>query len=185
MNQDLSGKLAQIVDMVRTGCIEDPLESVEQVSYLIYLKLIDEESDRKLEDISSRKVGAIELAGLAPLPLVAVAVVAGMALGRDVSGKKAVGRIGDLFFPNQARRYRWSRWRSKRGENLRTKELPWRLRKPWLLNWTLPHTSTRAKSTGMISTASSRSMSGLTPECFAWTRQFEMPMRTIEASRRC
>ena len=119
MNQDLSGKLAQIVDMVRTGCIEDPLESVEQVSYLIYLKLIDEESDRKLEDISPRKVGATKLAGLAPPPLVAVAVVAGMVLGRDVSGKKAVGRIGDLFFPNQARRYRWSRWRSKRGENLR------------------------------------------------------------------
>lgn len=119
MKQDLSGKLAQIVDMVRTGCIEDPLESVEQVSYLIYLKLIDEESDRKLEDISPRKVGATELAGLAMLPLVPVAVVAGMASGGEVLGEKAVGRIGDLLFPNQAERYRWSRWRSKRGEDLR------------------------------------------------------------------
>lgn len=118
MNQDLSGKLVQVVDMVRTGCVEDPLESVEQVSYLIYLKLIDEESDRELEDISPRKVGAIELAGLVP-PLIPVAVVAGMASGEDALGKKAAGRIGDLFFPNQARRYRWSRWRSRRGEDLR------------------------------------------------------------------
>ena len=118
MNQDLSGKLAQIVDMVRTGCIEDPLESIEQVSYLIYLKLIDEESDRKLEDISPRKTGAIEIAGLAMLPLVPISVVAGMASGGEVLGKKAVGRIGDLFFPNQAKRYSWSRWRSKRGGDL-------------------------------------------------------------------
>ena len=33
--------------------------------------------------------------------------------------KKTVRLIGDLFFPNRAKRYRWSQWRSGRGENLR------------------------------------------------------------------
>ena len=114
MNQDLSGKLAQIIHIVRTECIEDPLECVEQVSYLLYLKLIDEESDRKLEDISPLKVAATGLLGL---PL-AIPVVAGMALGDKALGKKTVRLIGDLFFPNQAKRYRWSQWRSRKGENL-------------------------------------------------------------------
>lgn len=116
MNQDLSGKLAQIIHIVRTECIEDPLESIEQVSYLIYLKLIDEESDRKLEDISPLKV-TVTAIGLLGLPLM-IPVVAGMALGDKASGKKTVRLIGDLFFPNQAKRYRWSQWRSRRGEDL-------------------------------------------------------------------
>ena len=114
MNQDLSGKLARIIHIVRTECIEDPLESVEQVSYLIYLKLIDEESDRKLEDISPLKVTATGILGLS----LTIPVAAGTALGDKVPGKKAVRLIGDLFFPNQAKRYRWSQWRSGRGEDL-------------------------------------------------------------------
>ena len=114
MNQDLSGKLAQIIHIVRTECIEDPLESIEQVSYLIYLKLIDEESDRKLEDISPLKVTATGILGLS----LTIPVAAGTVLGDKVPGKKAVRLIGDLFFPNQAKRYRWSQWRSGRGEYL-------------------------------------------------------------------
>lgn len=114
MNQDLSGKLAQIVHIVRTECVEDPLECVEQVSYLVYLKLIDEESDRKLEDVSPLRVAATGSSGL---PLM-IPAAAGMASGDKASGKKTVRRIGDLFFPNQAKRYRWSQWRSRRGENL-------------------------------------------------------------------
>ena len=115
MDQDLSRKLARIIHIVRTECIEDPLECVEQVSYLVYLKLIDEESDRKLEDVSPLKATATGLLGL---PLT-IPVAAGTALRDRVSGKKTVRLIGDLFFPNQAKRYRWSQWRSGRGENLR------------------------------------------------------------------
>ena len=126
MNQDLSGKLTQIIHIVRTGCIEDPLECIEQVSYLIYLKLIDEESDRKLEDISPRKAAvvggtAIALGGLL-MPLIPIPVAARMVLGAPLGSaelrKKAAKQVGDLFFPNQAKRYNWSQWRSRRGENL-------------------------------------------------------------------
>ena len=50
MNPELLGKLARIIDILREDGVTHPLTSIEQISYLIYLKLLDdEESTRELE----------------------------------------------------------------------------------------------------------------------------------------
>lgn len=87
MNQDLRKKLNRITDILWAGGVTNPVTYIEQISYLIYLKLLDEEE-------SSRELKARLL------------------------GEKANGN-GKRLFPEQAERYRWSKWRFKSGSDLR------------------------------------------------------------------
>ncbi|WP_447602898.1 type I restriction-modification system subunit M [Nitrospira sp. Nam80] len=49
MNQDLRRKLNRITDILWAGGVTNPVTYIEQISYLIYLKLLDEEeADREL-----------------------------------------------------------------------------------------------------------------------------------------
>ncbi|MDF0674048.1 MAG: class I SAM-dependent DNA methyltransferase [Nitrospira sp.] len=49
MNQDLRRKLDRITDILWAGGVTNPVTYIEQISYLIYLKLLDEEeTDREL-----------------------------------------------------------------------------------------------------------------------------------------
>jgi type I restriction enzyme M protein len=51
MNQDLRRKLNQITDILWAGGVTNPVTYIEQISYLIYLKLLDEEeSSRELKE---------------------------------------------------------------------------------------------------------------------------------------
>ena len=50
MNQDLRRKLTRITDILWAGGVTNPVTYIEQISYLIYLKLLDEEeSSRELK----------------------------------------------------------------------------------------------------------------------------------------
>lgn len=54
MGLELHERLVRIADILRSGEVMHPLTSIEQISYLIYLKLIDdEESARELEAINA------------------------------------------------------------------------------------------------------------------------------------
>lgn len=60
MNQDLRRKLDHITDILWAGGVTNPVTYIEQISYLIYLKLLDEEeSNRELKArlLSSEKAG--------------------------------------------------------------------------------------------------------------------------------
>ena len=87
MNQDLRRKLDHLTDVLWAGGVTNPVTYIEQISYLIYLKLLDEEE-------SSRE------------------------LQTRLTGKSGNGNSQRLF-PQQAERYRWSKWRFKSGEDLR------------------------------------------------------------------
>lgn len=85
MNQQLRRKLDHITDVLWAGGVTNPVTYIEQISYLIFLKLLDEEeTDRELR------------ARLSP-----------------TNGN------AKLLYPQQAERYRWSKWRFKSGEDLR------------------------------------------------------------------
>lgn len=85
MNHDLRRKLDHITDILWAGGVTNPVTYIEQISYLIFLKLLDEEEqDRELRS----RLGA------------------------------ANGNA-KLLFPQQAERYRWSKWRFKSGPELR------------------------------------------------------------------
>ncbi len=56
MNQDLRRKLDRITDILWAGGVTNPVTYIEQISYLIYLKLLDEEE--ALRELRSRMVGA-------------------------------------------------------------------------------------------------------------------------------
>src|ERR1700730_2413152 len=50
MNQDLRRKLGRITDILWAGGVTNPVTYIEQLSYLTYLKLLDEEeSNRELQ----------------------------------------------------------------------------------------------------------------------------------------
>ena len=50
MNQDIRRKLDRITDILWAGGVTNPVTYIEQISYLIYLKLLDEEeSNRELQ----------------------------------------------------------------------------------------------------------------------------------------
>src|SRR5712692_5568315 len=50
MNQDIRRKLDRITDILWAGGVTNPVTYIEQLSYLIYLKLLDEEeSSRELK----------------------------------------------------------------------------------------------------------------------------------------
>jgi len=87
MNQDLRRKLSRITDILWAGGVTNPVTYIEQISYLIYLKLLDEEE-------SNRELKA-------------------RLLGKNANGN------GNLLFPKQAERYRWTKWRFKSGPDLR------------------------------------------------------------------
>src|SRR5204863_3989463 len=85
MNQEIRRKLDRITDILWAGGVTNPVTYIEQISYLIYLKLLDEEeANRELQ--------------------------------RRLLGEKGNTR---LLFPQQAERYRWSKWRFKSGTELR------------------------------------------------------------------
>lgn len=89
MNRDLRRKLTQITNILWAGGVTNPVTYIEQISYLIYLKLLDEEE-------SNRELRA-------------------RMLGEKANGNGN----GALLFPKQAERYRWSKWRFKSGTDLR------------------------------------------------------------------
>ena len=85
MNHDLRRKLDHITDILWAGGVTNPVTYIEQISYLIFLKLLDEEEqDRELR----------------------------ARLGGN-------GGNTTLLYPQQAERYRWSKWRFKSGAELR------------------------------------------------------------------
>ncbi|MEH1839915.1 MAG: class I SAM-dependent DNA methyltransferase [Nostoc sp.] len=85
MDQQIRRKLKHITDTLWAGGITNPVTYIEQISYLIYLKLLDEEE-------ANRELRA-----------------------------RLTGNNGNakLLFPQQAERYRWSKWRFKSGTELR------------------------------------------------------------------
>jgi type I restriction enzyme M protein len=83
MNQTIRKILDRITDILWAGGVTNPVTYIEQISYLIYLKLLDEEENQ-----------------------------------RDLQGK-LVGGNGKRLYPGQSKRYRWSEWRFKSGEQLR------------------------------------------------------------------
>jgi len=85
MNQEIRSRLDRICDILWAGGLAVPTLFVEQISYLIYLKLLDER-EAELE-----------------------------VRARLLKGKGN----GELLFPDQASRYRWSNWRFKSGKELR------------------------------------------------------------------
>lgn len=89
MNQQLRRKLDHITDILWAGGVTNPVTYIEQISYLIFLKLLDEEeNDRELR---------IRLGG----------------------GTASTHGNANLLYPAQAERYRWSKWRFKSGQELR------------------------------------------------------------------
>jgi type I restriction enzyme M protein len=89
LNQDLRRTLDRITNILWGGGVTNPVTYIEQISYLIYLKLLDEEE-------SNRELRA-----------------------RLISGKGGGNGNGKFLFSRQAERFRWSKWRFKSGTDLR------------------------------------------------------------------
>lgn len=85
MNQDIRKKLDRITDTLWAGGVSNPVTYIEQLSYLIYLKMLDERESRS--ELEARMLG-------------------------ESSKTKSL-------FPNQAERFRWSKWRFYSGTKLR------------------------------------------------------------------
>ncbi len=78
MEAEIRRKLDKITDSLRDSGLREPITCIEQISYLIYLQLLDEqESEKKLRNAKQ-----------------------------------------ELLFPQQAERYRWSKWKDKTGKDL-------------------------------------------------------------------
>lgn len=90
MNQDLRKKLNRITDILWAGGVTNPVTYIEQISYLIYLKLLDEEEASR--ELKARMLG-------------------------DKANKK--NGNGKHLFSKQAERYRWSKWCFRSGAELR------------------------------------------------------------------
>jgi type I restriction enzyme M protein len=82
MHQDLRRKLDRITDILWAGGVTNPVTYIEQISFLIYLKLLDEEES-----------------------------------SRELRSRLGAGNAR-LLFPDQAERFRWSKWRFKSGAEL-------------------------------------------------------------------
>lgn len=82
MNVDLRRKLDRITNILWAGGVTNPVTYIEQISFLIYLKLLDEEETN-----------------------------------RELRARLGAGN-GKLLFPDQAARFRWSKWRFKSGTEL-------------------------------------------------------------------
>jgi len=83
MDQNLRRKLDHITDILWAGGVTNPVTYIEQISYLIYLKLLDEEEAT-----------------------------------RELRARMEAGN-GARLFPDQAERFRWTKWRFKSGNELR------------------------------------------------------------------
>src|SRR5437667_12133196 len=92
MNQEIRRKLDHITDILWAGGVTNPVTYIEQISYLIYLKLLDEEESNR--ELRARLIG-------------------GKGSGNSGNGN------GKFLFPKQAERFRWSKWRFKSGTDLR------------------------------------------------------------------
>ena len=57
MNADLRRKLNRITDILWAGGVTNPVTYIEQISYLIYLKLLDEEESNREMSPSPRPAG--------------------------------------------------------------------------------------------------------------------------------
>lgn len=79
MNADLRRKLDRITNILWAGGVTNPVTYIEQISFLIYLKLLDEEETN-----------------------------------RELRTRLGAGNTS-LLFPDQAARFRWSKWRFKSG----------------------------------------------------------------------
>jgi type I restriction enzyme M protein len=86
MDANLRSKLDRITNILFAGGVNNPVTYIEQLSYLIFLKLLDE---RESEIERERQL-----------------------LGTDARSKS--------LFPDQASRYRWTEWRFKSGDELRS-----------------------------------------------------------------
>lgn len=82
MNPDLRRKLDHITNVLWAGGVTNPVTYIEQISFLIYLKLLDEEE-----------------------------------ASRELRARLGAGNTR-LLFPDQAERFRWSKWRFKSGNEL-------------------------------------------------------------------
>jgi type I restriction enzyme M protein len=82
MNADLRRKLDHITNTLWAGGVTNPVTYIEQISFLIYLKLLDEEET-----------------------------------SRELRARLGAGNSRFLF-PDQADRFRWSKWRFKSGVEL-------------------------------------------------------------------
>src|SRR2546422_4797101 len=91
MNQDIRRKLDRITDILWAGGVTNPVTYIEQISYLIFLKLLDEEESER--ELRARLMGT----------------------SADSNGKGN----GKLLFSKQSARYRWSKWKFKSGNELR------------------------------------------------------------------
>src|SRR2546425_5939731 len=91
MNQDIRRKLDRITDILWTGGVTNPVTYIEQISYLIFLKLLDEEESER--ELRARLIGT--------------------------SSHSHGNGNGKLLFSKQAARYRWSKWKFKSGNELR------------------------------------------------------------------
>jgi len=85
LNQDIRRKLDRITDTLWAGGVSNPVTYIEQLSYLIYLKMLDERESRA--ELETRMLGE--------------------------------GSNAKSLFPNQAERFRWSKWRFYSGTKLR------------------------------------------------------------------
>jgi len=83
MTSEIRQKLDKITDTMWSGGLANPITYVEQLSYLLYLKLLDEAENQHSQ-----------------------AELLGITLDRPT------------LFPAQAKRYRWSEWRFKSGNDL-------------------------------------------------------------------
>lgn len=84
MNADIRRRLDHITDVLWAGGVTNPVTYIEQISYLIFLRLLDEEESAR--ELRSR-----------------------------VSGN---GNTASLY-PDDAQKYRWSKWRFLSGRELR------------------------------------------------------------------
>lgn len=83
MNSEIRQKLDKVTNIMFSGGLANPITYVEQLSYLLYLKLLDEAENQHTQ-----------------------AELLGITLDRPT------------LFPAQAKRYRWSEWRFKSGNDL-------------------------------------------------------------------
>lgn len=83
MTSDIRQKLDQVTNIMFSGGLASPITYIEQLSYLLYLKLLDEAENQHAQ-----------------------AELLGITLERAT------------LFPAQAKRYRWSEWRFKSGQQL-------------------------------------------------------------------
>jgi type I restriction enzyme M protein len=89
MDKEIRRKLDQITDILWAGGVTNPVTYIEQISYLIYLKLLDErESEIELQEQLTEE-------------------------DKENSGNQ------QRLFPGSAEEYRWSEWRFKSGTELR------------------------------------------------------------------